>query len=134
MDKKSLGFIAGAGGALLLVYFLFFKKNKPNNNNDSNNTFPTPNQPFDQYSLIDKATKIQEIKDYIKTNATDLQKSAYSLGLDPIWTFADNFAKSMDAGINAWYAAIKKSEPKFTFYNNVLLSNQTFDTKTGQKI
>jgi hypothetical protein len=134
MDKKSLGFLAGAGGTLLLLYFLFFKKSKSNDNNNTTNPFPESNQPFDPYSLIDKATKIQEIKDYIKTNATDLQKSAYSLGLDPIWTFADNFAKSSDAGINAWYAAIKKNEPKFSFYNSVLLSNQTFDTKTGQKI
>lgn len=135
MDAKTKNGLIAVGatlGALAIVYFIFRKKDPKNNINI--NPLPTPPVPFDSYSLVDKQSKIKEIKEYLKTNATEIQKDAYARGLEPIWTFADNFAKSSDEGVNAWYMAVKKNQPTFTFYNRTLLSNVNIDTKTGQKV
>lgn len=130
MDKKSLGFIAGAGGALLLLYFLFFRKNKSTNSSNSTNPFPTSNQPFDPYSLVDKTEKVEKIKDYLKANG----QYNLNIGIEyPYWNFSYTYAKT-DEGIIAWYAAIQKNEPTFTFYNKVLRINEKVNTKTGQKV
>ena len=135
MEAKTKNGLIAVGttlGMLALVYYLFIKK--PKTDNGGNIPFPPKPIPFDEYSLVDKANKIVEIKEYLKANATELQKSAYAIGLDPIWTFADSYAKATDEGVNAWYAAVKKNQPTFTFYNRTLLNNARIDTKTGLKV
>lgn len=128
MDKKNLGFIAGAGGALLLVYLLFFKKGSGSNSNGT--PFPSSNNPLDLYSLVDKAEKVKQIKDYLKANG----EYNGNFGIEfPYWDFSYTYAKT-DEGIIAWYAAIQKNEPTFIFYNKLLRMNEKVDTKTGQKV
>lgn len=117
-DLKSglvVGGIIIASGAL--VYFLFFK-NKATQNVG---TFPTPNPPLDPYFNVEKSTKVQAIKDYLQQNGS-------------FWLFADVFAKSYDVSINSWYEAIQKNQPSFTYYDRILLTNRTINTKTGNKI
>jgi hypothetical protein len=136
MEAKTKNGLIAVGttlGMLALIYYFFIKK-QPTTDNGDNIPFPPKPLPFDEYSLVDKATKTKEIKEYLKTNATELQKTAYAIGLEPIWTFADTFAKASDEGVNAWYSAVKKNEPKFTFYNRTTLTNVTIDTKTGLKV
>ena len=133
-NKTKNGLIAvGTTLGLLGILYFIFKKKLPN---VVNNYSPIPYRPtiFDPYSLVDKATKIKEIKEYLKTNSTPFQKSSYDMGLDPIWTFADSYAKASDDGVNAWYMATKKNEPTFTFYNKIILSNVKIDTKTGLRV
>lgn len=137
MDAKTKKGLIASGVAIAIVgavYFIFRKPKSKKDNNDIVNPIIFPDNAFDAYSMVDKATKIQEIREYLKANATELQKSAYSLGLDPIWTFADTYAKGTNEGIIAWYAAIKKNQPTFTFYNKVILKNENIDTKTGNKV
>lgn len=132
--KKGLIAVGATLGTLAIVYYILRQKAPKPTNNTPTTPFPLPNQKFDPYSLVDKTTKIQAIKDYLKSNASELQKSAYAQGLDPVWTFADSYAKTTNDGINSWYAAIQKNEPTFIFYNSVTLANQKIDTKTGQKV
>jgi hypothetical protein len=132
--KKGLVAVGITASILAIAYYIFNKMKQKPLSNTSTNTSSLPIQENDPYSIVDKATKIQAIKDYLKSNATDLQKSAYAIGLDPIWTFSDTYAKGSNEGVNAWYYAIQKNQPTFSFYNKVILGNQIIDTKTGQKI
>jgi hypothetical protein len=112
-----VGGIIAASGAL--VYFLFFK-NKTAAQSTGAVNLPN-NPPLDPYFNVDKSTKVDVIKNYLQENGA-------------FWLFADAFAKSYDSSINAWYTAIQKNQPTFTYYDRILLTNRTINTKTGNKI
>jgi hypothetical protein len=120
MDTKTKNglIVSGVVLGLFALYFIITKKGKVSNNTTP---FPTPPPTNDPYFMVDKPTKIKEIQDYVSQNGS-------------LFLFADTYAKSLDEAINAWYAAIQKNQPTFTFYNSILLSNKTINTKTGERI
>lgn len=139
MDNKTRDGLITSGvviGLLGLLYLIFRKKNQPTNIvlsplKDGGNT------QYDRYSLTDKSQKIQVIKDYLKANDPSddaLKNDMEKLG-DPFWwNQSDIYARQTDNGINAWYAAIQKNQPTFTFYIDAFWKNYGVDTKTGQHI
>ena len=124
MEKNTKNGLIAVGstlGLLAIIYFLFMKK-KPK---QSNNVFlPTPpkneQNPLDPYFVVSKEAKINAIKDHLTKN-------------NAMWLFADSYAKTNDNAINAWYAAIQKSEPTYTYYDKIFLTNRTINTNTGEK-
>lgn len=123
MEKNTKNGLIAVGttlGLLAIIYFLFMKK-KPKQDNIF---LPTPpkneQQPLDPYFIVDKETKIKTIKDHLTKN-------------NSMWLFADSYAKTNDNSINAWYSAIQKNEPTYTYYDKIFLTNRTINTNTGEK-
>jgi hypothetical protein len=119
MEKKTKNglIVSSVVIGLVLLYFIINKKGKVSDTTP----FPKPSPTNDPYFMVDKATKIKEITDYVSKNGS-------------FFLFADTYAKSLDEAINAWYSAIQKNMPTFTFYNSILLVNKTINTKTGESI
>jgi hypothetical protein len=119
MDTKTKNglIVSGVVLGLFALYFIITKKGKVS----TNTPFPTPSPSNDPYFMVDKATKIKEIENYVSQNGS-------------LFLFADTYAKSLDEAVNSWYSAIQKNQPTFTFYNRILLSNKTINTKNGESI
>jgi hypothetical protein len=138
MDNKTRDGLITSGvviGLLGLLYLIFRKKNTPTTIVVS----PLDNgkSSYDPYSLTDKSQKIQVIKDYLKANSPDsdvFKNDMEKLGDPYWWNQSDIYARQTDNGVNAWYAAIQKNQPTFTFYRDDFFKNYGVYTKTGQHI
>jgi hypothetical protein len=142
MDNKTRDGLITSGvviGLLGLLYFIFRKPNtiiqiNPYGGGGGGNS-------SDPYSLVDKYEKIKFIKNYVANQSgydasNQINKDMAALyaakGLEwqPYW-FPDSYAANTDNGINAWYAAIQKNEPTFTFYVDAFRKNYKVNTNDG---
>lgn len=133
MEAKTKNGLIITGVTLVILYFIFRKK--PIVNNLYVNPTNVFDDTFDPYNLVERSDKIKELKEFTKNNygTPDFVAIADRLGLEPWWTMADSYAKT--EGLNAWYEAMKRNQPTFTWKRvNPLLSNLVIDTKTGQYI
>jgi hypothetical protein len=145
MEQKTKNGLIAVGstlGTLIVLYFILRKKD-PINNITYYQPLPSGQNTFDPYNLVERTDKIQAVKDYLKKETNydansqlniNMQKLALSQGRvwEPYWVNADYEAKT--AGLNSWFEAIQKNQPKFTWNRGKLLTDYYVDTKTGQRL
>jgi|APCry1669188879_1035177.scaffolds.fasta_scaffold00419_7 hypothetical protein len=143
MDAKTKSGLIASGAiiGLLGILYLIFKKPPTSVTNVFGGDGGLGGN-SDPYSLVDKAEKIQTIKDYLKkqsgydeSNQTniDMQKLYAAKGMvwQPYWNQSDTYAKQTNNGINAWYFAIMNNQPTFTFYVDDFFKKYKVNTKDG---
>jgi hypothetical protein len=146
MDSKTKNGLIASGTiiGLLGVLYLIFRKAPTYVTNTTVYGDNGGGSGTDPFFMVDNDKKLKEIKKYVADQAgydpnsqfNKMQVKFYAENYpgqewEPYW-WPDVYARTTQNGINAWYYAIQKKQPTFTFYVDQFRKKYEVSTKDGK--
>jgi hypothetical protein len=147
MDSKTKNGLIASGAVIGLIGVLYLLFRKPPTYVTNTTVFGDKEtgggSSTDPYFMVDNNQKLKEIKQYVADQAgydpnsdfnkmqTKYYKETNNMEWQPYW-WPDVYARTTQNGINAWYYAIQKKQPTFTFYVDQFRKNYECTTKDGK--
>jgi hypothetical protein len=144
MDSKTKNGLIASGAVIGLIGVLYLLFRKPPTYVTNTTVFGDGGNGTDPYFMVDNDKKLKEIKKYVADQAGYDPNSEFNQKMikyytqanpdmewEPYW-WPDINARSTQNGINAWYYAIQKKQPTFTFYVDQFRKKYKCTTKDGK--